>query len=121
MTETPSAPPLTTFVVRFRREWWVAGGQCRGQIEHLQGDEGATFLTWHQMVALVECFGIVVEGGDWEPGTQHQPGVEDEKDCADRAQKPRTKRWTFPAIWAIITVSCDAVPSRAMARPMRTA
>jgi hypothetical protein len=44
MTEIPSAPPLSTFVVRFWREWSVAGGQWRGRIVHLQSGERATFL-----------------------------------------------------------------------------
>jgi len=64
MTERPAAPPLSTFVVRFWREWSVAGGQWRGRIEHVQSGEGATFLTWQQMQGFLRALGIVMEGGE---------------------------------------------------------
>jgi hypothetical protein len=55
---------LVLFVVRFWREWSVAGRQWRGRIEHVQSGDSATFLTWQQMQGFVHGFGISMEGGN---------------------------------------------------------
>lgn len=59
MTELPSGPPLSTFVVRFWREWSVAGGQWRGRIVHLQSGECATFLDLQAMLDFFLNAGIM--------------------------------------------------------------
>ena len=57
MTESTPAPSIaSTFVVRFRREWSAAGTRWRGQIEHVQSGEEATFLDLCRMLEFVRCF-----------------------------------------------------------------
>jgi hypothetical protein len=44
MIETSAVLPVSTFVVRFCREWSTAGLRWRGQVDHVQSGETARFL-----------------------------------------------------------------------------
>jgi hypothetical protein len=59
MTESPAVPPISTFVVRFWKEWSVAGPRWRGRIEHVQSGECATFLGLDGMLDFFRRFGAM--------------------------------------------------------------
>ena len=59
MTESPPIPPVSTFVVRFWQEWSAAGSRWRGQIEHVQSRESATFLDLNEMICFVRSVGVM--------------------------------------------------------------
>jgi len=61
MTESPSVPPASTFVVRLWREWSAAGPRWRGRIEHVQSGESAAFLGLDRMLDFVRRFGAMVD------------------------------------------------------------
>jgi hypothetical protein len=61
MAEPDPVPPLSTFVVRFWREWSAAGSRWRGRIEHLQSGQGAVFLDVDGMLGFIRRFGVMVE------------------------------------------------------------
>ena len=69
MTESPSTPPDSTFVVRFRREWSAAGPRWRGRIEHVQSGESAAFLNLDEMLRFIRRFGAMANDKEhfWEP------------------------------------------------------
>jgi hypothetical protein len=71
MTEISSVSPLSTFVLRFWREWSAAETQWRGRIEHVQSGASATFLNLEGMVDFILGMGIMKE----TPG----PSEKDEK------------------------------------------
>ena len=52
---------ISTFVVRFYREWAGGAPRWRGRIEHLESGEGVAFLDLARMLAFVHSFGIMVE------------------------------------------------------------
>jgi len=62
MAETSSVAPLNTFVVRFWREWSVAGPRWRGQIDHVQSGHRAGFRDLDEMVKVVRSFGVMDSG-----------------------------------------------------------
>jgi len=62
MAESSPVPPVSTFVVRFWREWSAAGPRWRGRIEHVQSGESAAFLGMDEMLEFVHRIGIM--GGD---------------------------------------------------------
>jgi hypothetical protein len=78
MAEAPTVPPLSTFVLRFWRDWTASGGQWRGRIDHLQSGQAVAFLSWQQIVGFVELCGILVEDGGRIQCSAQTPGVEDE-------------------------------------------
>lgn len=59
MTESSPVPPVSTFVVRFWREWSAAGPRWRGHIEHVQSGESAAFLQMDGMLNFVRCIGVM--------------------------------------------------------------
>jgi len=61
MTETSPIPPLSTFVLRFWREWSAGGLQWRGRIEHVQSGASAPFLDLKGMVDFILGMGIMTE------------------------------------------------------------
>jgi hypothetical protein len=61
MTEISSVSPLSTFVLRFWREWSAAETQWRGRIEHVQSGASATFLDLEGMVDFILGMGIMKE------------------------------------------------------------
>jgi hypothetical protein len=71
MAETAAAPPLSTFVVRFWREWSAAGPRWRGQVDHVQSGRTAAFLDLQELPAIFLSFGITI-------GQARQPDGEGE-------------------------------------------
>jgi predicted small metal-binding protein len=61
MTETPPVPPLSTFVLRFWREWSAGETQWRGRIEHVQSGASATFPDLEGMVDFVLGMGVMAD------------------------------------------------------------
>jgi hypothetical protein len=61
MAELDPVPPLSTFVVRFWREWSAAGSRWRGRIEHLQSGQRAVFLDVDGMLDFIRRFGVMVD------------------------------------------------------------
>ena len=59
MSETPEVPPLSTFVIRFWREWSVTGPRWRGQADHVQSGETASFLALDELLAIMHRYGIM--------------------------------------------------------------
>jgi hypothetical protein len=55
--------PASTFVVRFWREWSVAGPRWRGQIDHVQSGESARFLDLEEMLDIIQGFGVMARKG----------------------------------------------------------
>jgi hypothetical protein len=70
MTESSPVPPVSTFVVRFWREWSAAGPRWRGRIEHVQSGESATFLDLDGMLGFIRRFGAM-------PDDASQPAKKD--------------------------------------------
>lgn len=66
MTESTPSPPVSTFVIRFWREWSSVRPRWRGRIEHMQSGQSATFLGLNAMLDFMRRFGAMV---DDEPGT----------------------------------------------------
>jgi hypothetical protein len=61
MAESPPTPPVSTFVVRFWREWTAAEPRWRGRIEHLQSGQSTTFVGLDRMLDFIRRFGIIAE------------------------------------------------------------
>jgi len=61
MAESPPVLPVSTFVVRFWREWSAAGAHWRGRIEHVQSGESAAFLDLNGMLDFVRRFGAMAD------------------------------------------------------------
>jgi hypothetical protein len=61
MAESTPVPPVSTFVVRFWREWSAAGSRWRGRIEHVQSGESAAFLELEAMLSFLRRFGVEVD------------------------------------------------------------
>ncbi len=61
VAEPAPVSPVSTFVVRFWREWSAAGSRWRGRIEHVQSGESATFLGLDGMLEFIQCFGVMVD------------------------------------------------------------
>jgi hypothetical protein len=62
MTNTRAVPPVSTFVVRFWREWSSAGPRWRGRIDHVQSDQSVMFLELQGMLDFLLSIGIMAEG-----------------------------------------------------------
>jgi hypothetical protein len=58
---TSPDPPVSTFVVRFWREWSAAGPRWRGRIEHVQSSQSATFLSLQGMLGFVLDCGVMAD------------------------------------------------------------
>jgi hypothetical protein len=59
MIESPPVPPISTFVVRFWREWSTAGSRWRGRIDHVQSGQSAAFLDLDEMLKFVRFIGVM--------------------------------------------------------------
>jgi hypothetical protein len=62
VAELTPRPSVSTFVIRFWREWSAAGPRWRGRIEHVQSGESVTFLDLDEMLDFVRRIGVM--GGD---------------------------------------------------------
>ena len=71
MPESSPVPPVSTFVVRFWREWSAAGPRWRGRIEHVQSGESAAFLNVDEMLDFVRRIGVMV-GNESKPARQEE-------------------------------------------------
>jgi hypothetical protein len=70
MAESSPVSPVSTFVVRFWKEWSVAGPRWRGRIEHVQSAQSAAFLNWDGMLDFIRRFGAM-------PDDESQPAKKD--------------------------------------------
>lgn len=59
MTAPSSTTPLSTFVVRFWREWTAVGPRWRGHVEHMQSGESTGFLDLRGLVRFVRGLGVM--------------------------------------------------------------
>lgn len=66
MAESIPTSPVSTFVIRFWREWSAVRPRWRGHIEHVQSGQSATFLGLDAMLDFMRRFGAMLED---EPGT----------------------------------------------------
>ena len=71
MAESSPVPPISTFVVRFWREWSAAGPRWRGRIEHVQSGESATFLGLDEMLDFVRRIGVM-QGEECQPAGKEE-------------------------------------------------
>lgn len=62
MAQTSSTPPVSTFVLRFWREWSARTGRWRGRIEHVQSGRRADFVDLEDVLAFVRDLGVMAEG-----------------------------------------------------------
>ena len=76
MAESPPVSPASTFIVRFWREWSVAGSCWRGRIEHVQSGQGAAFLDFYEMLDFIRGFGAMAN--DKAQPTRKETGRQDE-------------------------------------------
>ena len=60
VADLPSSPPVSTFILRFWREWSSSGTRWRGHIEHIQSGESATSLGLHEILDFLQDHGIMV-------------------------------------------------------------
>ena len=61
MARPPGAPPASTFVIRFWREWSAAGSRWRGRIEHVQSGQRADFVELESILEFVRGLGVMAE------------------------------------------------------------
>jgi len=73
MTEEPLRPPISTFVIRFWREWSTAGPRWRGRIEHVQSGESAAFLEAREILDFVRSLGVMENRLQDEEGRAPRP------------------------------------------------
>ena len=73
VAEPSSSPPVSTFIVRFWREWSSTGPRWRGHIEHIQSGESATSLDLHGILDFLQRHGIMVDhSNEYEMGDQDE-------------------------------------------------
>ncbi len=59
MSPSPTQPTaITTFVLRFWREWTGTETRWRGRIEHVESGQRTDFLTVDQMLAFLQQMGV---------------------------------------------------------------
>ena len=61
MAEPPGVSPVSTFVIRFWREWSIATPRWRGRIEHVQSGQRADFVELEGITEFVQAFGVMAE------------------------------------------------------------
>jgi hypothetical protein len=61
MAEPSGAPPASTFVIRFWREWSAAGSRWRGRIEHVQSGQRADFVKLESTLDFVRSLGVMAQ------------------------------------------------------------
>jgi len=59
MAESTPRPSVSTFVIRFWREWSAAGLRWRGRIEHVQSGQSTTFLDLDEMLDFLCHIGVM--------------------------------------------------------------
>lgn len=61
MAELSPSPPVSTFVVRFWREWSAGGSRWRGRIEHVQSGESHNILDLQGILDFMQRLGIMAD------------------------------------------------------------
>jgi hypothetical protein len=63
MAESSSSPvpEVSTFVVRFWREWSAVEPHWRGRIEHVLSGDNLAFIDLDQMLEFLRRFGVMAE------------------------------------------------------------
>jgi hypothetical protein len=61
MVEPPGVPPVSTFVIRFWREWSITTPRWRGRIEHVQSGQHADFVELEGIMEFVQAFGVMAK------------------------------------------------------------
>jgi hypothetical protein len=59
MVERTQVPQVSTFVVRFWREWSATGFRWRGCIEHIQSGQRVNFVELEGITEFVRAYGIM--------------------------------------------------------------
>jgi hypothetical protein len=65
VAEPSPIPSISTFVVRFWREWSAGGARWRGRIEHVQSGESATFVGLGAVLVFILRFGVMADEVSW--------------------------------------------------------
>ena len=65
MAEPSQVTPVSTFVVRFWREWSAAGPRWRGRVEHLQSGQSTAFLGLDAVLDFFRRFGVMTDESSW--------------------------------------------------------
>jgi hypothetical protein len=68
MAQTPEVPPVSTFVVRFWREWSVAGPRWRGQVDHVQSGQTNRFVALDELLAIIRSYGVMASEAEQADG-----------------------------------------------------
>jgi hypothetical protein len=61
MVEPTGVPPVSTFVIRFWREWSITTPRWRGRIEHVQSGQHADFVELEGIMEFVRAFGVMAK------------------------------------------------------------
>ena len=61
MADSSPVPPLSTFVVRFWRDWSATGSRWSGRIEHVQSGESAAFLDSDGLLDFLRRLGVMAD------------------------------------------------------------
>jgi len=61
MSESSGAPPVSTFVIRFWREWSVAAVRWRGRIEHVQSGQSIIFVDLKNAEDFMRALGVMAD------------------------------------------------------------
>jgi hypothetical protein len=61
VAEPSSSPPVSTFIVRFWREWSPGQVRWRGRIEHMQSGENASCLDLESTLDFIQGLGVMAD------------------------------------------------------------
>ena len=61
VAEPPLAPPISTFIVRFWRDWSAAGPRWCCRVEHIQSGQSATVLRLDGLLNFIRRLGIMAD------------------------------------------------------------
>ena len=59
VAEPSSISPVSTFIIRFWREWSAAGWRWRGRIEHVQSGESTSCLDLEGVLGFMQDRGVM--------------------------------------------------------------
>ena len=62
--DPPLGSPLSTFVVRFWRDWSAAEPRWCCRVEHMQSSRSATFMHLDGLLDFIRSVGIIADNGD---------------------------------------------------------
>jgi len=61
MTHSFTAPPVSTFIIRFWCDWSGGESRWRGQIRHVQSGESASCLDLESVLGFIQHLGVMAE------------------------------------------------------------